>query len=92
MPNAVQNDLGDRALAILVLVAGLIIDRAREAVERLRPCALAALEDEGCGSRIRAARERNLGIDLQRLLGRDILKDQRRWGRGCGMAVCPKIL
>ena len=34
MADAVEHDLGDRALAVVVLVSGFVIDCAREALER----------------------------------------------------------
>ena len=52
MADAVEHDLSDRALAVLVLVAGFVIDRAREAVERLRAGRGIALELERRRGRI----------------------------------------
>ena len=39
-----QDDLGNRALAVFILVSGFIIDRARQAVQRLLASLRIALE------------------------------------------------
>ena len=52
MTNAVQDDLGDGALAVDVLVAGLVIDRAREALQGLGLGRGIALEGERQRGRI----------------------------------------
>src|SRR4029079_15957984 len=79
VPDSVQNDLSDRALAVRILGARLIIDGARETLQRLAARRRIALEHEGPCSRIGSRRNGNRLVDLERLLGRDLLQEQ--WGR-----------
>src|SRR6185503_20329752 len=64
MADAVEHHLRDCALAVFVLVAGFVIDRAGKAFERLGPGRGIALEHERRSGRVWPARERDLGIDL----------------------------
>ena len=82
MTDPVENDLRDGAFAVHVLIAGLVVDGAGEAVERLGARGVAAPEDKGPSGWVRAALQRDLRVHLERLLRRDLLKDQRRRGRG----------
>ena len=84
MANPVQDDLGDSARAILVLVPGFVINSAREAVQRLRAGCRIPLEDECRRRRVGARSKRNLRVDLERLIRRDRPNDHRRRGRGRG--------
>src|SRR5947209_8266956 len=69
--HAVENHLGDRALAVVALIAGLVIGRAREALDRLRAGRRIALEYERGRGRIRTVGDWDLLVDLQRLIGAD---------------------
>ena len=83
MADTVENDLGDGALAVVILAAGLVIDGAGKAGEGLGAGCRIALEREWLRRRVGAAVERDLGIDLECLV-RSELPDQhwRRRGRG----------
>ena len=62
MPNPVEHDLGNCALAVHILVAGLVINGAREAVEGLCACGGDAFELERRGSWIGAGDDRDFGV------------------------------
>jgi len=86
----VQDDLSDRAFTVGVLVAGFVVNRAGEAGQRLLSGCGTAFKAERLGRRVWAGLERDRGIDLQGLVGRDVLNRQRRRrgrcrnGRGTG--------
>jgi hypothetical protein len=81
--DAVQYHLRDRALAVVVLASRLVINGAGQALERLASGRGIALERERLCGRVGTAGQRDFGIDLDRLLGRDLAQDQgRRSGRG----------
>lgn len=83
MADPVEDHLGDRSLTVRVLIAGFIINRACEAIESLGSRGVGAREGERDGGWIRACCNRDFSIDRKRLLGRDLLQDQRwrGWGR-----------
>jgi hypothetical protein len=85
MADAVEHHLRYRALTVHVLIARFVIDCARKAFERLAARGRSPLEEERHRRGVRAACHRDLGIDLERLLGRDLLIGHRRRSRGCGM-------
>src|SRR4051794_22832748 len=58
MANAIQDHLGDRSLAISVLVPGFVVNGAGKAFERLGPCASAALEHERSCDRVGSSGKR----------------------------------
>ena len=89
MADPVEDDLRDRAGAVLVLIAGLVIDRVGETLERLGPGGRIPVEYESRGGGVGSVGERDLRIDLERLLRRDRLQDQRRRGRGCCVGCGP---
>ena len=82
MADAIENHLCNRTSAVVVLIARFVINRVRKAVEGLRPRRRAAFESERRRSRIGTRGDGDLGIDLQRLVGRDRPDEHwrgRRW-------------
>ncbi len=88
MADPVEHDLSDGTLAVVALASGFVIDRAGQALERLGARGLAALERERRRGRIRAGRNGDRAVDLERPLGRYLLEQQgrgrRRGGRRAG--------
>ena len=79
MADAVEDDLGDGALAVGAFLAGFVIDGAGQALERAgtgRRIDLA--EREGRSGRVRAAIDRNMLVDRQRLVDWKLADEQRR--------------
>ena len=78
VPNAVEHDLCDGALAVVVLASRLIIDCVGKALERLRTGSRAALEDEGLGRGVGPAGQRYVLVHLHCLLGGKLTDEKRR--------------
>ena len=70
--------LSDRALPILILIAGFVVNGAGEAVERLRAGERTAVEPERHCGRVWTAGDGYLGVKLQRLGWRE-RADDHRW-------------
>ena len=68
MADAIEDDLRDRAFAVVVLASSFVIDRAREALEGLLARVRAAFEGERLRGGVGALRNRDLLVDLKRLL------------------------
>src|SRR6185369_12635498 len=81
VPYPVQDNLSDGALAVVVLAARLIVDRARETLERLLARSFVALELERRRSRIGPAGERDSLVDLERLIGGELPDEKWRRSR-----------
>ena len=91
MADAVEDDLGDAALAFLALVSGFVVDRLREAGQRRGAGGgVGSDQRERRGGGAGGGGDGNLAVDFDRFFGRDRLDGHvgnGQWSDGGGDRV-----